>query len=87
MLCKPVVGGNIAVLWTPAVDSGSSAVTACIIMASEGFQVGQFAGDDSQEGPFRQNTESASCDAVNPRVKRSAGLEAVGQYCHSDDLD
>ena len=57
----PFAGDNMVVLWTAADDSGSSAVTACISMASVGFQVGHLAGDDSHGGPCLHNVEFANC--------------------------
>ena len=61
-------------LWSTADDSKSSDLVACTRRASEGFQVGHWEGDDSHEGPYLHNVESANCWAVNPRVRRSAGL-------------
>ena len=83
-MCMPLLGGNMVVLCSPADDWGSSLLAACTSKASEGVQVGHLEGDNSHEGPWLRSVESASCWAVNPRVKRSAGLQVVGQYCQSN---
>ena len=80
----PLLGGNMVVLCSPADDWGSSLLAACTSKASEGVQVGHLEGDNSHEGPLLHSVGSASCWAVTPCVKRSAGLQAVGQYWQSD---
>ena len=45
----PSVGGNIVGLWSPVDNTELSTMAASISRASEGFQVGHLAEDDSME--------------------------------------
>ena len=76
----------MVVLWTLIDDRGLSTLLASTSKASEGFQVGHSEGDDSHEGPYLHSVESTSCSVVSPRVTRSAGLQAVGQYLQLDEM-
>ena len=60
-MCVPLGGGSMPVPWSPADDSKSSDLVACTRRASEGFQVGNWEGDDSHEGPCLHSVESANC--------------------------
>jgi len=76
-MCMPLLGGNMVVLCSPANDWGSLLLAACTSKASDGIRVGHSAGVDSHEGPWLHSVESASCWAVNLRVKRSAELQLL----------
>ena len=84
-ICMPLVSGNVTVLWSLADGREPSTMVACISKASEGFQVGHLAGDDSHGRSCLHKVESASYRAVNLQVKRSAGFKAVGKYFHNND--
>ena len=70
----------MVVLWTLADDRDSSTLLACTRKASEWVQVGHSVGNNSHGGPCFHSVELTNCSAGSPRVKRSAGLQAVGQY-------